>query len=132
VNDPAGSITFSPALTHVRVGNGWATWSHGYTGDVYYTTNNPPTITITLPAGTNAFYLYAEPNTLSPFNVTATAQDGTTSGPIVVNGNGGASYFGFYATGGAALAAITVTSDDTQGLGVGEFGISPAATPPIS
>jgi hypothetical protein len=129
VNDPAGSITFSPTLTHVTVGNGWATWSHGYTGDVYYTTNNPATITIALPAGTNAFYLYAEPNTLSPFTVTATAQDGTTSGPVLVNGDGGASYFGFYGTGGATLASITVTTDDTLGLGIGEFGISPTAAP---
>jgi hypothetical protein len=131
VNDPAGTIGFSPALNHSRVGNGWATWSHGYTGDVYWT-GAGSTITITLPSGTAAFYLYAEPNTRSPFNVTATAQDGTTSGPVVVDGNGGARYFGFYGIGGANLASITITTDDTAGLGVGEFGISPSAAPPIT
>ncbi len=130
VNDPAGTIGFSPALNHSRVGNGWATWSHGYTGDVYWT-DTSSTITITLPSGTTAFYLYAEPNTQSPFNVTATAQDGTTSGPVVVDGFGGAKYFGFYGTGGATLASITTTTDDAAGLGVGEFGISPSAAPPI-
>jgi hypothetical protein len=130
VDDPAGTIGFSPALNHSRVGNGWATWSHGYTGDVYWT-GTSSTITITLPSGTTAFYLYAEPNTRSPFNVTATAQDGTTSNPILVDGNGGARYFGFYGTGGATLASITITTDDTTGLGVGEFGISPSAAPPI-
>jgi hypothetical protein len=131
VNDPAGTIAFSPALNHSRVGNGWATWSHGYTGDVYWT-DAASTITITLPSGTAAFYLYAEPNTRSPFNVTAMAQDGTTSGPISVDGNGGARYFGFYGIGGANLASITVTTDDPAGLGVGEFGISPPAAPPIT
>jgi hypothetical protein len=131
VNDPAGTIGFTPALNHSRVGNGWATWSHGYTGDVYWT-NTGSTITITLPSGTTAFYLYAEPNSLSPFTVTATAQDGTTSGPTTVDGNGGARYFGFYGTGGATLAFITVTTNDTAGLGVGEFGISPSAAPPIT
>ena len=127
VNDPAGTVTFSPPLNHSRVGNGWATWSHGYTGDVYWTTGS--TITMTLPAGTRAFYFYAEPNTFAVFDVTATAQDGTTSGPIQVQGTSGAQYFGFYATGTPNIESITVTTTDTTGFGVGEFGIAPAAAP---
>jgi hypothetical protein len=129
VSDPAGTLSFSPPLNHSRVGNGWATWSHGYTGDVYWTSTGS-TIMITLPAGTRAFYLYAEPNAFALFNVTATAQDGTTSGPVAVQGNGGAAYFGFYATGTPNIATITVTTTDTTGLGVGEFGISPTSPPP--
>src|SRR5207253_9056624 len=31
---PSGNVTFSPSLYHLRVGEGWATWSHGYTDDV--------------------------------------------------------------------------------------------------
>ena len=27
-----GSVGFSVPLTHNEIGNGWATWSHGYTG----------------------------------------------------------------------------------------------------
>jgi hypothetical protein len=127
VNDPAGTVSFSPPLTHSTVGNGWDTWSHGYTGDVYWTTGS--TITMTLPAGTRAFYFYAEPNTFDVFEVTATAQDGTTSGPIQVQGNSGAKYFGFYATGTPNIESITVTTTDTTGFGVGEFGIAPAAPP---
>lgn len=122
VNDPAGSITFSPALTHTLVGSGWATWSHGYAGDVYYVVPSQP-ITIALPAGTKAFYLYAEPNAFNVFDVQATAQDGTTSGPVPVDGFGGAKYFGFYGTGDAEIATVTVTTSDTSGLAVGEFGI---------
>jgi hypothetical protein len=125
VPDPAGTITFSQPLTHSEVGNGWATWSHGYTGDVYHNSNGSA-ITITMPAGTKAFYLYAEPNTFDVFDVQATAQDGTTSGPVPVQGNSGARYFGFYGTGDAEIATITVTTTDTTGLGVGEFGIFPA------
>jgi hypothetical protein len=128
VTDPAGTLTFSQPLVHSTVGNGWATWSHGYTGDVYSNFDGSP-ITITLPSGTRAFYLYAEPNTFNVFDVTATADDGTTSGPVQVQGNSGAKYFGFYATGTPNIATITVTTTDTTGLGVGEFGISPTSPP---
>lgn len=125
VSDPAGTITFSQPLTHSTVGNGWATWSHGYTGDVYHNSDGSA-ITITMPAGTKAFYLYAEPNAFNVFDVQATAQDGTTSGPVQVQGNSGAKYFGFYGTGDAEIATITITTTDTSGLGIGEFAIFPA------
>jgi hypothetical protein len=133
VTDPAGTIGFAPALQHDQAtGPCWATWSHGYTDDVYDTINavDPTTATITLPSGTNAFYFYAEPNTFAVFDVEATAQNGTTSGPIQVQGDSGAKYFGFYGTGGVTLASITVTTTDTTGFAVGEFGIQVA--PPIS
>ena len=121
VTGPAGTIAFAPALNHLRVGQGWATWSHGYTGDVY---SNPGTqTTITLPPGTKAFYFYAEPNQFQLLSVEAVAQDGTTSGPINVQGDSGAQYFGFYGTGDATLASITVTTADPTGFAVGEFGI---------
>jgi hypothetical protein len=129
VPDPAGTIGFSPSLSHRQVPGSWATWSHGYTSDVYFT--GGPQITITLPAGTKAFYFYAEPEQFAVFSVQATAQDGTTSGPIPVQGEGGAQYFGFYGTGAATLASITVTTADPSGFAVGEFGINPAAGPVI-
>ena len=128
VNDPAGTIGFDEALTHGTVPACWQTWSHGYTGDVYETTyaTDPNQVTITLPSGTQAFYLYAEPNIFADFTITATAQDGTTSGPVTVNGDAGASCFGFYGIGGATVASITVTSADDD-FAIGEFGISPGA-----
>lgn len=137
VADPAGTIGFSPSLQHDRIGSGWATWSNGYTGDVYDTCStqpgpscaaaDPSEATITLPAGTNAFYLYAEPNHLTAFTITAIGDDGTTSGPVSVTGNGGAKYFGFYGLGGATISSITVSTDDSLGFAVGEFGINVAA-----
>jgi hypothetical protein len=129
VSDPAGTITFDEQLNHDRIGihpNCWATWSNGYPGDVYDTTQSTDVnqVTVTLPSGTDAFYFYAEPNLQTTFTMTATAQDGTTSGPITVDGTGGARYFGFYGTRGATIASITVTADpNAQGFAVGEFGI---------
>jgi len=123
-----GSVTFSSPLDHRTIGEGWATWSNGYTGDVYVMTGT--TVTLTMPSGTLAFSLYVEPDHFADFNVTATAQDGTTSGPVVVNGSSGAKYFGFYTTSSATpIASVTVSTTDTQ-FAIGEFGIdqAPSAT----
>jgi hypothetical protein len=104
------------------IGGCWATWSNGYKGDVYV--SGAGSITITLPAQANAFYFYAEPNRFMTFTMTATTSDGTSSGPISVAGSAGARYFGFYTTGTAPLASITVTGGDPTGFAIGEFGIS--------
>jgi subtilase family serine protease len=123
VAGPTGALKFTPDLEHLRVGSGWATWSNGYNGDVYYTqTSGQSKVTLTLPPKTVAFFLYAEPNVFSTFNLTATAQNGTSSGPRTVFGKAGARYIGFYATGGVHLTKITITCDD--GFAVGEFGIT--------
>jgi hypothetical protein len=123
---PNGTMAFSPALEHLMVGNGWATWSNGYTGDVY--ADFGTTVTMTLPVGTGAFYFYAEPNLFGAFTVEAVAQNGTTSGPVSVNGFAGATYFGFYGTGGATIKSIIVTVDAAaEGFAVGEFGAGTVA-----
>lgn len=121
-----GTIGFAPDLEHVMVNKGWNTWSNGYTGDVYATLS-VTSMTFTLPSGTSAFYFYAEPDPYATFDVTATTQNGTTSGPIPVNGFFGASYFGFYTDGSTALASITVSS--SVDFAVGEFGISTSSSP---
>jgi hypothetical protein len=119
---PTGSIGFSSALEHTRIGDQWATWSNGYQGDVY--TSQAQSVTITLPAQANAFYFYAEPQQFSTLSFTATTADGTTSGAVPVNGQAGARYFGFYTTGSAPLQTITVTTTDPTGFAIGEFGIA--------
>ena len=123
-----GVVGFSPDLNHREIGNGWATWSHGYTGDVYYT-NGATSATMTLPAATKAFYFYAEPNPFDVFEITATTNSGTTSGPIPVDGDGGATYFGFYTTGLFETIA-TITVESTVDFAIGEFGISASRCPP--
>jgi pimeloyl-ACP methyl ester carboxylesterase len=121
-----GDITFMPSLNHLQIGQGWATWSNGYTGDVY-STNGGTSAIMTLPLGTSAFYFYAEPNPFAEFYITATTQNGTSSGPIPVNGFHGANYFGFYTDGSTTLETISVSSN--ADFAIGEFGISTAAAP---
>jgi hypothetical protein len=117
------TLDFSSLTSHYRIGNGWQTWSNGYTGDVYFM--NGSQITITLPFKTNAFYCYVEPNVFSTFSVQADANDGTSSGPIMVNGVSGATGFAFYTTGACNLTSITITVDPNAfGFAVGEFGIN--------
>lgn len=118
---PTGSVGFSAALTHCKVGGCWATWSNGYSGDVY--TTGARSVTMTLPT-TNAFYFYAEPQQFANMTFTATTANGSTSGPITVNGNSGARYFGFYTTGTSPLTSIHVTTSDPTGFAIGEFGIA--------
>jgi len=129
VPTPIGSsISFSPALDHYQVPHGgWATWSNLYTESVYGLYSGLPSVTITLPSGTGAFYFYVESDAFAIIDFTAKAQNWTSSGSIPVNGNAGAKYFGFYTTGQTALTSITVTSP-SDAFAVGEFGI--AAAPP--
>ena len=118
-------MDFAPDLEHLTVGNGWATWSNGYAGDVYFSDNGDvaTTITLTLPVGTKAFYLYAEPHDFADFSVQAVAQNGTSSGPVAVDGDAGARYFGFYAVDGYQIRTITISC--SEDFAIGEFGISP-------
>lgn len=128
LNSPlGGALEFSATMDHRSIGDGWGTWSHGYTGDVYYS-NGATSLTLTLPGNACAFYFYAEPNPFAVYGMTATAQDGTS---IVqsVNGSAGASYFGFYSTDGSPLTSITLTS--TVDFAVGEFGIASAGMPAV-
>lgn len=122
VSGPTGDVTFSPSLVHDKIGySGWLTWSNGYTGDVYASSGGK--VTITLPAGTQAFYFYAEPDSFGTVAFTATAQDGTSSGPVEVAGGAGARYFGFYTTSSSSpLSSITVSASGE--FAVGEFGVA--------
>jgi len=122
VSGPTGGVTFSPALIHGKIGyDGWLTWSNGYTGDVYASSGGK--LTITLPAGTQAFYFYAEPDSFGTVAFTATAQDGTSSGPIEVAGGAGAKYFGFYTTSSSSpVSSITVSASGE--FAVAEFGVA--------
>jgi PEP-CTERM motif len=128
VASPLGGVVgFSPDLTHVEIGAGWATWSHGYTGDVYFT--NGTTITLTLPSGTGAFYFFAEPNVFDLFTITAVADDGSGSAQVV-NGFSGAKFFGVYSDDFAAIDHIDITVDPSaMGFAVGEFGIAAVPEP---
>jgi len=120
-----GTVDFSIDMSLREIGSGWATWSHGYTGDVYFT-DGATDVTMTLPAGTLAFYLYAEPDPFEVWTITATSQDGTVVSQDV-DGLGGAAYYGFYADGGDLITTITIECDED--FAVGEFGIAAVPAP---
>lgn len=123
VSPLSGSVVFDITMSLRRIGSSWATWSHGYTGEVYWT-KGLQSVTLTLPAATGAFYLYAEPN---PFELhTITAADSTgASISASVHGSSGANGYGFHTTGGSTIASITVSSSTTD-FAVGEFAIAKA------
>jgi hypothetical protein len=130
VNDVAsplgGILGFSSTVSHREIGFGWSTWSHGYTGDVYFTgaTQSVQSLTFSLPALTSAFYFYAEPEPFAVFQMTAMAADGTASGAIPVDGTSGAHGFAFYSD--SAITTIQISCAGCT-FAVGEFGISAGA-----
>jgi hypothetical protein len=108
-----GAVTGAPTDGQPRcVGTGWATWSHGYTGDVWYT-GGATTQVITLPAGVGAAYVYVEPNPFAVVNcsMTATGSSGSQStGTFPADGSGGAVGWGFV-EGAGTLSSIAVSCD---------------------
>lgn len=128
-------VTFDVALSHREVGAGWATWSHGYTGDVYYLATAsglhafPFAVGLLLPPGVRAFYLYAEPEDFADLDIVAVDQNGV-SYARTVSGDGGARGFGFYTTDGDVLATLTIGSDSD--FAIGEFGVAHSVPEPAS
>ena len=112
-----GTVGFSPSADHRQIGSGWATWSHGYTGDVYYTLG-ATSVTLTMPAGTPGFRLYAEPNPFALFTITVSS--GGVSSSALVDGASGAYGWGIYDA--AGITSITISSD--VDFAFGEFGIA--------
>ena len=128
---PTGTLSFGVPLIHDLVGSDWETWSNDYSGDVYSdfatASDGNYEITVSLPAHTGAFYIYAEPDDFEDFDMSATANDGTTSGATSVYGDAGAQYFGFYTKCGHTIQSITVTDPGADsGVAIGEFGIAPS------
>jgi len=124
----SGQITFSVNLEKRSVPTTWLTWSHGYTGPVYKEIFGAGTFStaINLPAGTQAFQFYAEPDAFSIIVITAYANDGTTIS-VPINGLGGANGYGFYTTPDSVLTSVNVSS--TGAFAIGEFAINAVPEP---
>ncbi len=117
-----GQVDFSVPLLHKRIGYGWATWGHGYEGDVYETYEGE--VTLYLPENTYAFYAYAEQYLTQPMEITATADDGTSI--TQVHESQGALMFGFYVDELTSdpIEHITMSCYGAQYIIIGEFGIA--------
>ena len=133
---PGGTtVGISPASMKLTDGISWnasTNWPNG-ANIFFFSSWGVTTQTLTLPANTKAFYFYVESNYYSnSFNYTVTSDSGTTSGPVVVAGGGGAHGFGFYSTAGENITSISVSGDGLSGGGyiLGLFGINsgPATT----
>jgi len=114
-----GEVLFDTPLSHRRIGAGWSSWSHDYTGDVYYT-KGVTEVTLTLPPNTCGFYLYVEPNPFGVHTFKLTANGIIESEEFTADGEAGAAYA---AVCGAALQTITITCTTGIDFSIGEFGI---------
>ncbi len=123
----SGVITFPSDRQHGVVPLNWTTWSHGYSGDVYY--NGSRYGGIYLPVGTQAFYFYVEPNAMASYDITV--RSGNALVTLPVDGNGGARGFGVWADGGDTLDGVNISSLTYfwTSFAVGEFGIAAVAVP---
>ncbi len=115
-----GDLTFDVGHSLRMIGQGWASWSHGYTGQVFY--NNGSYATgYDMPGGVAAFDAYLEPNPFALHSFTATGY-GSGGGEVTISfdahGSAGASHFGFYATG---EDLVRVEIEGTSDWAVGEF-----------
>ncbi|HEV7807508.1 MAG TPA: hypothetical protein VGO80_16935 [Solirubrobacteraceae bacterium] len=126
---PSASLGFSRPMSLRRISD--ASWSSGawaggtFAGAVYWNLGAGAT-TITLPEPQRAFYLYGQADFFGTYAMTATAQDGTTSGEIqATTGAVGinARFFGFYGTGDDLISSVTISSPEAdEDFAVGNFG----------
>jgi len=99
-----GSLNFDSAHSLRHIGQGWATWSHGYTGEVFYNMGKYFTGYNLNVSGAYAFDAYVEPNCfidplLDSYEVTAYGSMGSeVTIDFQAHGAYGANHFGFYAS----------------------------------
>lgn len=135
----SGSLSFAPEVVHYEVAGGWGTWGHGYVGDVYWLDEFflGNSLTMTLPLDTKAFAFYLMPGFLDTydFSILVDTSAGGILAPITasIDGNGGATGFGFYTNDSSdSLKTITITGNGTwpDGFAVGEFSINSTSNVP--
>jgi hypothetical protein len=127
---PSGPLGISPWSSSRCLGTGWASWSHGYTGDVYYT-DGALSQTITCPPGTTRLRFYVEPNpfTVQSFEVIA---DGVSSGVFSASGDAGATYVGICDDGGISNVTISCTTDFASGEFAWSGGVPTSCTDDVT
>lgn len=123
-----GEVRFSHLVNVRRVAEGWATWSHGYTGTIY-DNNGFTETTVFFAPGTKAAFLYTEPGPFGVFSMTITGSDGTSTFSLSegVEGSVGAAGFGFYTSDFADIVSIRINGDTD--FGVGEIAVSRVPVP---
>ncbi|MHB1318710.1 MAG: hypothetical protein ACYCYF_08855 [Anaerolineae bacterium] len=138
VPGPSGDLLFSKEGMHIQLDVDVPAdlFGHGYSGSVYFFPSEVAAITaakgdgldawdtleITLPANTMAFYMYVDSNNNSSCE-TVVAAGSASSGPVVLNIDEDAPFFGFYSTGAPLDSVIVTAQARCDGVAIGDFGI---------
>jgi len=117
---PPGAEVSYPSSEVLSIGNGWATWSGGYTGEVVF--NGATSIPINL-SSVSAFGFQVEPNQFQTESITVTFTLTLSNGQTEtltdnVNGDAGAQFFGFV---GWGVSSITITDNSGDNFAFGNF-----------
>jgi len=135
VPGPTGDILFSRTGYHDRVGDDWPLWGHEYRGDVYHFRGNAvpyggtfeTSVTITLPAGTIAFYMNVNTELARPGAVAHVTTGASAAAAEVRPLKGMDSVLVTIYSLDEPLDSVTVTVSGPS-LAIGEFGICGAPT----
>jgi len=125
-----GSLDFDSPHSLRHIGQGWATWSHGYMGEVFYTNGKWFTGYDIKVDGAYAFDAYVEPNCFAAllydwYEVTAYGSMGSeTTVEFGAHGSAGANHFGFYAS---DEAIVRIEIESTCDWAIGEWRIAAPA-----
>ena len=115
-------IEFDRPAFHLRVGDGWNTWSHGYTGDVYFTGTSEVTLRFPDEGITyGTFYCYVQPDATIDVDFKVIVNGVFESAEFTANGAGGATFVGVDAA--PHIETITIVSTDNRNFAFGEFGV---------
>lgn len=107
-----GGVTVAGDTVEVlQIGNGWSTWSGGYTGQVLWTLGSD-SYDGSLSGSVKGFGLFAEPNPFATYSITLETSGGSVS--QLVNGSGGAAFFGWV---GPGVTSFEVSSSVDFAIG---------------
>ena len=109
------TLTFGSAVNKRTIGIGWASWSGGFTGDVFYS-KGLTSITAGISA-IDAFGLELEPNPQDVITMSLILNDGSVVTQEItqdVDGDGGAKFFGWV---GAGIVSITMSAESDFAFG---------------
>jgi hypothetical protein len=106
--DGGTSLTFGSAVNKRTIGIGWASWSGGYTGDVFF--SNGATSVAAGISPIDAFGLELEPNPQQVITMSLILNDGSVVTQEItqdVDGDAGAKFFGWV---GAGIVSFTMSA----------------------
>lgn len=122
--DGGAEITFGAPVNIRTIGDGWGTWSGGYTGQVLFS-NGATSVSGTFTNPVGAFGFFSEPDPFSVHSFTLSLSDGSSiSGDF--NGSAGAGFLGWV---GDNITGFTISSDVSFAFGDFYTGVSAIPEP---